>query len=1015
MTDHKEDAPRENSPAPTVPGGTDPVDWKTRYRESAEAYRETRDKLNVRIATLKSQQTVLRDRNKALIEHRDTFKARNARLKDQQVRLRQQVSALAEAVKATRNTTDGTHSESEASESAVQMLHERIADSRRQLVEARQLSSMLLMAIREQGGSIDIVSETVELPSTCVAESDHEAVPQLRTQLSEERERANARQQTLKDRLQTARDLAESRRLTVAEELKSRRQAERVREQALGEVAQLRERLATVDSELNDTKTKLEQQLETVHSDLAKTRATLTSQRKSHSEATALLTASNSEKIQGLQQKIESLQTTLGDVRQSARDQVETLQAQVGTMRNSLSVEKQEAQKLRQKIAAYAESETELEEIRAVNEGLRSQSKLKQEALQDAREAHERRAAVLRTKLEESRAALTAQVENLRKSHAESNDDKEALATLRRQLEKAQQSHSAVAAEFETKLTTKNTQLARVRSNLEASQTQVDELKTKLNDAREHAKDTIAELRRQLQEEQTSRAEVEVLQAELEQSKAKIAELEEYNADQKQTSKVQAREHENAVQLLREKLTVASEDANDSRSKLHISQEQNAELVEKLRSATSTIDDYKNTDEELREAKNFAEQRFSELQSTISEREQAYEVIEGMRAQDELKRQALEEARANFEHELVTTKDKLDAVCAERDQSNVLLRDLRQDIHESDETDNRSEDLAAQLEDAQQELSPLHQQLDNEHKQAENLRAEFKTKLQVAKNEHKSTLKKTRDDFNVKLQSVRDDHNSSLQSLREKLAEVRQDRNDRVKELQSALQETKRQLGTIDRRDIDPREHNTAEAMDSFFAEDAEVERYEEFGESLQAVLKSHRVTLNKKKVMDAGVGPGYALAEMLKRYRPKAVHGLDYSAVAIEKCNELMPQGYFTVGSLYDPLPEQYDVVLCTEVLEHLDEPGTAVRRILEALVPGGTAIFTVPDGRIDVSRLHLNFWSPESWERFMRHEAHGHRVSADSFQARKSSRYRNNLAVVRKPMQQNTEKNAKKGAVKS
>lgn len=259
-------------------------------------------------------------------------------------------------------------------------------------------------------------------------------------------------------------------------------------------------------------------------------------------------------------------------------------------------------------------------------------------------------------------------------------------------------------------------------------------------------------------------------------------------------------------------------------------------------------------------------------------------------------------------------------------------------------------------------------------------------------------MKPERKDLVTQLQVQRDECRAALQALREKLVEVRQERNERIKELQLHLRDARRELGAIDERDIDPRRHNTVHSMNSFFSREPEVERYEEFADALKVKLKAHQVTLNGKDILDVGVGPGYVLSRLLKHHSPRAIHGIDFSEVAIDNCRQLMSQGEFSVRNIYDPLPGKYDVVFCTEVLEHLENPDAALNRILKALNPRGVAILTVPDGRIDVSRLHINFWSPESWEIFLSDRTRGYGLTVDSFQVRETSRYRNNLAIIRR-----------------
>lgn len=61
-----------------------------------------------------------------------------------------------------------------------------------------------------------------------------------------------------------------------------------------------------------------------------------------------------------------------------------------------------------------------------------------------------------------------------------------------------------------------------------------------------------------------------------------------------------------------------------------------------------------------------------------------------------------------------------------------------------------------------------------------------------------------------------------------------------------------------------------------------------------------------------------------------------------------------------------KYDVITCTETIEHLTEPEAAVRSLLRSLSSKGVLVLTVPDGRIDHYKNHINFWSPESWKIF-------------------------------------------------
>lgn len=240
---------------------------------------------------------------------------------------------------------------------------------------------------------------------------------------------------------------------------------------------------------------------------------------------------------------------------------------------------------------------------------------------------------------------------------------------------------------------------------------------------------------------------------------------------------------------------------------------------------------------------------------------------------------------------------------------------------------------------------------------------------------------------------------SSLLQLQRDMAQVQSTLQTTLRELTAARKSlvvyTKRDYG----HGIDPGQHNTCASMDKFFAV-VEEERYVLFGKKVREVIKQQDIALKGKSVADWGIGPGRALKQILTDERPRSVTGFDMSEEALTHAGTHLPGGDFRIRDIYLPATDQYDVVLCTEVLEHLELPDRALMNLYDYVADGGTLVLTVPDGRIDYSRLHINFWSPESWKVFLKRTLpETADMKCGTFRTKPEEAYQNNFAIVRKP----------------
>jgi ubiquinone/menaquinone biosynthesis C-methylase UbiE len=136
------------------------------------------------------------------------------------------------------------------------------------------------------------------------------------------------------------------------------------------------------------------------------------------------------------------------------------------------------------------------------------------------------------------------------------------------------------------------------------------------------------------------------------------------------------------------------------------------------------------------------------------------------------------------------------------------------------------------------------------------------------------------------------------------------------------------------------------------------------------------------RTVLDAGCGEGYVAHYLAERDRSLQVTGVDLSAGAIAYAQEHFGEAAtFRTGSVL-ALPfsdNAFDLVLCSEVLEHLEAPADAVAQLKR--VARRHVLITVPLepyfrwvnnlGRvlgISPDPGHVQFWSRRGFEAFIR-----------------------------------------------
>ncbi len=133
------------------------------------------------------------------------------------------------------------------------------------------------------------------------------------------------------------------------------------------------------------------------------------------------------------------------------------------------------------------------------------------------------------------------------------------------------------------------------------------------------------------------------------------------------------------------------------------------------------------------------------------------------------------------------------------------------------------------------------------------------------------------------------------------------------------------------------------------------------------------------RSILDVGCGQGELLQELSAALPAASVSGADLSEQSIADSRKRNPDYDLFVLDLTEPEFEKkhaqrlgsYDLVVCSEVIEHIEDDGLAVLRLRSLLVPGGHLIVTVPGGRMsrfDKVIGHYRHYRPRDLERLMR-----------------------------------------------
>ena len=135
--------------------------------------------------------------------------------------------------------------------------------------------------------------------------------------------------------------------------------------------------------------------------------------------------------------------------------------------------------------------------------------------------------------------------------------------------------------------------------------------------------------------------------------------------------------------------------------------------------------------------------------------------------------------------------------------------------------------------------------------------------------------------------------------------------------------------------------------------------------------------------ILDVGCGEGFTLNRLKEKGIGKNLEGVEYSKAAIELGHKTYPDITIMQGNIYQ-LPYKdnaFDLVLCTEVLEHLDDPKKGLKELVR--VSNKFLVISVPNepffmlaqlargknwSRFGNDIEHINHWTMFGFPQFIK-----------------------------------------------
>jgi len=128
-----------------------------------------------------------------------------------------------------------------------------------------------------------------------------------------------------------------------------------------------------------------------------------------------------------------------------------------------------------------------------------------------------------------------------------------------------------------------------------------------------------------------------------------------------------------------------------------------------------------------------------------------------------------------------------------------------------------------------------------------------------------------------------------------------------------------------------------------------DMRRYGPMARHSRRLMKRITDDLTPASILDIGGGEGSLLQALAADHPNASMTGTDLAATAVELARKRMPQASFAVLDVVkERLPQTFDLVVCADVVEHIDDDQSAIDNMAAMTNAGGHVVVATLQGRM-------------------------------------------------------------------